>query len=472
VKHKIALGLLSTCSLLTAGCTITPETIDVERSLPNAYQNQPALNTSAEMTGEWWLGFEDETLTGLIESAQSENLDVLESLSQLKATYELTRAVRSDLFPTIDGFLDQRIGGVLTSGIDANYTGSTGAGLTFDPDITGRIKNRIAAADSDYVASELGVANLKRLIAEAVALQYIELRRAEARLALLESTLDLQQQTIEISEARFEAGLSPKLNVDRTRADLARTLSQQGTLISSRERAAYSLAVLTGNLPGSLALSETVSDDIPEFILGPNLAVPADLVRRRPDVRAAETRLQSELIRISIEKADLLPSLRLPGQLSAGFGDVSGSGDEIAFSLSALVDIPLFDFGRRQAEVDAQRARAESAAFAYRASVLNALQEVESALSQIEAIQWSLEQQMESVRASESAYEQLDALYREGLATFTDVLDTQRQLISGREAIVQTEANLAIAIISLYAALDAGCDDVELTACVSSPAAN
>ena len=467
MTHKLALGLLTACGLLTAGCTITPETVQIERSLPDGYDNAPDLTTSSEMTGEWWLGFQDDELSKLIKQAQSENLDILEALSQLQATYELTRAVRSDLFPTIDGFLNQRLGGVLTSGIDPNYTGSLGADLSFNTDLTGRLKNRLAAAETDYVAAELGVANLNRLISEAVALQYIELRRAEARLALLESTLELQQQTIEISEARFEAGLSPKLNVDRTRADLARTLAQPGSLQSSRDRAAYSLAVLTGQLPGNLDVNTSGTDDIPEFQTGPELIVPADLVRRRPDVRAAEARLESALILISVEKADLLPSLRLPGQLSAGFGDVSGSSDELAFSLSALLDIPLFDFGRRQAEVEAQRARAEAAAFAYRASVLSALQEVESALSQIEAIQWSLTQQLESVRASESAYEQLDALYREGLATFTDVLDTQRQLISGRESIVQTEANLAIAIISLYAALDAGCDDIELGACNS-----
>lgn len=460
-------GVIALLGLAGAACTITPEPVEVETALPSAYQTASVVPVSETHQADWWMGFDDPELTALIELAQTDNLDIQQTLTQLRATYALTEAIRSDLFPTFDGFLDNRLGSLLTSGIDPSFTGSLGASMSFDPDITGRNKNRLAAARADYLAAELGVSNLRRLIREAVALQYIELRRAGARLALLQTTLDLQQTTLEIVEARYAAGLSPKLDVDRTRADLSRTRAQQSLIQSNRQQAIYALSVLTGQMPGALTFSEAVSDEIPVFSAGAAVSLPADLVRRRPDIRAAEASLQADIIQISVEKADLLPSLRLPGSISAGYGDVSGSADEISLSLSALLDIPLFDYGRREAEVEAQRARAEASAIAYRSSVLSALQEVEGSLVQIQAIQQSLDLQLESVRSSEAAYDQLDALYREGLASFIDVLDAQRTLISSRESIVQTEANLASAIVSLYAALDAGCAEVAEGECIA-----
>ena len=452
-------------SAVCSACAIAPEQIAVETTLPSDYQTESVVQVSESSAADWWLGFNDPELSSLIELAQTDNLDIQETLTQLRATYALTKAIRSDLFPTFDGFLDNRLGSLLTSGIDPSLTGSLGASMSFNPDITGRNKNRLAAAQADYLAAELGVDNLRRLIREAVALQYIELRRAGARLALLQTTLDLQQTTLEIVEARYAAGLSPKLDVDRTRADYSRTRAQQSLIMANRKQAMYALSVLTGQLPGALEFDDALTDQIPTFSAGAAVSLPADLVRRRPDIRAAAANLESEIISIRVEKSDLLPSLQLPGSISAGYGDVSGSADEISLSLSALLDIPLFDYGRRQAEVEAQRARAKAAAIAYRSSVLSALQEVEGSLVQISAIQQSLDMQLESVRSSEAAYDQLDALYREGLASFIDVLDAQRTLISSRESIVQTEANLASAIVSLYAALDAGCSEVAESDC-------
>ena len=450
---------------LVSACQITPENISADVELPEAYQTGSTLQFDETLNGEWWLGFEDPVLNQLVDQAQADNLDVIEAVYLLAATYEQTQALRSDLLPTIDGFVNNQLGTLLTSGLDLTFTGSTGVGGTYNPDITGRLKNQISASDADFIASQFGIANLRRQLTQSIALQYVELRRAGARLALLESTLDLQRRTLEIVESRYAAGLSPKLDVDRTSADLARTEAQRSVFQANRKRAEFALSILTGQLPGELAFGSAKSDEIPVFDAGPSIALPADLVRRRPDIQAAEARLRAATIRISVEKADLLPSIRIPGQLSTGFGDVSGRADELALSLTAIVDIPIFDAGRRQSEVDAQRARAQAAASAYKASILSGLVEVESALAQVEALQITLERQLTAVASSEAAYQQLDALYREGLASFIDVLDAQRTLISSRESILQTEASLAIAIIQLYAALDVGCSDVDLAGC-------
>ena len=374
-------------------------------------------------------------------------------------------ASQSDLLPTLDAFVNNQLSGVIASGLDGNFSGSTGIGGTFDPDLNGRTAARIASVQAALESSALNTNDVRRLITRAVALQYIEFRRASARLALLESTLELQERTLQIVESRYRAGLSPKLDVDRTQADYARTAAQRSQIIAARRQAEFEIQRLMGEPSALDQITNPDRETIPQIQFVSDIGIPADLVRRRPDVRAAEADYRSALALIDAERADLLPSIRIPGQIQAGFGDVSGRADEIGYSLSALVDIPVFDFGRRQAEVDIQIARTELAALTYRATLLDALQEVEIALVNIEAIQETLEGQLRAVEASQAAYDQLDALYREGLASFIDVLDSQRTLISSRETIVQTEANLAAATVSLLAALDAGCEETGIVAC-------
>lgn len=448
-----------------SSCAFTPETGELSPALPVSYQTE--INEPAESVeiGRWWLGFDDPVLTSLIDAAQANNKTIEQSVVQIDLALTQTRAIRSDLFPTLDAFFTNQFSSPLTSGFDLTSTGSLGADASFTPDIYGRGQSRLDAAISDLQASALSASDVRRAITEAVALQYTQLRRAGARLELLQSTLDLQERTLEIVRSRYDAGLSPKLDVDRTSADLARTRAQKSLFEADRKQAEFGLAVLTGAPPGTELGISAPTNAIPDFQLNLSVGVPADLIRRRPDIRAAEARFLAELERVNVERADLYPTLRIPGQVRAGFGDVSGLSDEISYSISAMVDIPLLDFGRRQAEVDAQRVRVKSAALAYEIAVLNALQEVENALVDIDAIQKSRNEQLIAAESSTAAYDQLDALYREGLASFIDVLDAQRTLISSRESLVQTEANLAIAMIALYSALDIGCHDADLPGC-------
>ena len=463
LKSKTLLS--AACAALLSACTTAGTDIQANTDLPATFITEPGFDLTEQPEGEWWLGFDDPVLTGLMRSAQADNLDIASALSQLDIAIAQTAASRSDLFPTLDGFLNSEISGLLTSGLDADFSSSVGAGLAFDPDIMGQNSNRLNAVMSELNAAAFSLADVRRLVTQAVALEYVEYRRASARLSLLESTLDLQHRTLEIVEARYRAGLSPKLDVDRTEADLAQTQAQRSQYLADRLQSEYALQNLLGQPAQLDGIFSESSDDIPTLVNAAPIGIPADLVRNRPDVRAAEASLMSEISLVSVEQADLYPSLTLPGQIQVGLGDVSSTADDIGYSLGAQLDIPIFDFGRRQGEVDAQIARAQLAAITYRSTLLDALQEVESALVTIEAHRQTLVEQRRAVSSSQAAYDQLDALYREGLASFIDVLDAQRTLISSRESIVQTEASLAIATISLYSALDVGCGDVALAGC-------
>ncbi len=435
--------------LVVSGCVSGPDPVAPDPEAPASFENTIAL-PERPIREDWYLAFDDPVLAELAEAALANNLDLSAAMENLEVARANARAAGADLFPTLDAFVDNQISGTLSGGADANTTASGGLSAGFDPDIAGRNQRRLQAAEARVQAAALSTADLRRLIIEAVALEYISLRRAGARLALLDQTLELQARTLEIVSARFDAGLSPALDVDRAAADLARSRAQRGLLEADRKAAAYSLRVLTGASPRSDLFGAATDDRIPGFRGAPELGVPADLLRNRPDVGQAEALLIVEIALVGVEVADLYPSLRLPGTLTGRAG--SGS-DQVSFSIGALLDIPLFDFGRREAEIDAQEARARAALDNYRATLLKAQQEVETALVEVAAFRQQRRELEEAAARSQSAYDQLDALYREGLAGFIDVLDAQRTLIQIRQQLVETDAALASALTRLSAAL-------------------
>jgi multidrug efflux system outer membrane protein len=447
--------LLGICALLLCGCMVGPDPVAPELPLPAAFQT--SLDQPQEAAGgAWWQGFEDPVLEELVAAALARNLDLEAALADLEAAGALRRAERSDLFPVLDAFVDSQLSTVRLDGESETDTASQGGVvMVFDPDIFGRQRRGLQAAEASYAAAALSVDDLRRLVVRSVALRYIELRRAAARLELLDTALELQQRTLEIVQSRYRAGLSPKLDVDRSAADLARTRARRGPLIESLRTAEYALAVLLGEAPRQGLVPDMSVPRVPEYGSGPPIGVPAELVRRRPDVRAAEARFLAETAQIGVEMADLYPRLTLPGSLRADLNSASAIADRVTLNLTAVLDVPLLDGGRRRAEVEAQRANAAAVLADYEQTVLTALLEVESALVRISTLKDRQSRLNDSVTASRSAFEQLEALYREGLAGFIDVLDIQRTLITSQEAFLDSEAEVASAIVALYAALGA-----------------
>ena len=460
MKSSLSLPALFLCSgalLLSACKTVGPEPVAPVLATPSGFVNSDseAQGNETPETRPWWQDIKDETLTELISTALEQNFDIGIAVSNLVQARAGVKAFRSDLSPQFDGFVDSQLQGILAETGDGDGEGSLSAGGSFnyDPDISGRNRRSLQAAQARFEASAFNLSDIRRLTAAAIANQYIELRRAGARLVLLDSSLDIQSRTVEIVQARFDAGLTPALDVDRAAADLARTQAQRGLLNSSRETAGFALSVLIGEFPGSLNLGIPEDDIIPDFNRERQTGVPADLLRRRPDVRTAEKTLIAEIADIGVQEADLYPSLTLPGSIQIGDTTAGSTIAALTANIGAMIDIPLFDAGRRQAEVQIERAQAEAALFAYRRSLLGAVSDVESALVQIAALNERRVELNKAVDSSQSAYEQLDALYSEGLASFIDVLDAQRTLISSREALVENDANLALTKVSLYTAL-------------------
>ena len=320
LRTGIALFALSVGAL--SACAVGPDYERPELPVPDSFIStyRPALTAAPDEA--WWRGFDDPALTGLIDTAMAENNDIGIGVARLEEAEALIRAEGADFFPSIDGFVEsdasEQIGngsegdtdiaegdpdgeddgdptsdpdsGGFGGGFDAGGDGvSAGLAFSFVPDIFGGQRRGLEQARASAAAAAFSLEDVRRLTAAAVAERYVELRRTDARLALLDTSLDLQQQTLDIVTARAEAGLSADLDVRRAEADLARTRASRGDLAIAEADAAYALAVLIGRPPQETIVPPASEDDpIPSYAAGPPVGLPADLVRRLPDLRAAE----------------------------------------------------------------------------------------------------------------------------------------------------------------------------------------
>jgi multidrug efflux system outer membrane protein len=403
----------------------------------------------------WWHGFESAALNDLVETALERNPSLEAARQRLLAARAIVRAEESDFLPDISaqGGVD---GSIDDSGSTADFADLALGGI-WRIDLNGRLSAERAAALANADAAAYFVADQRRLLAAAVVSQYVEFKRTSARLVLLAQSADLQRQTLEIVQLRFEAGLSSNLDVRRAASDLARTLAQRGPLVLARTRAANALSVLVGDVPEPL---DPVDSDsaVPRFVRGPGIGVPADLLRRRPDLLVAEAEIARAAANVGIERADLAPSFTLQGLVSAGQGGIDDLFTSALASLGAALDWPVLDGGRRRAEVDVAERNLDAALADYRQTLLTSLSEAEGAFVAIEAAQDRLVELDKAVTESEAAFEQSNALYREGLATLFDVLDVQRQLISAREAVLDARSALAQAYVGLFTAVGSPTD--------------
>lgn len=451
----IARLCLVPCFAVLAACATTaPEPpghadIALPADYAASYRPPPGVGEA------WWEGFGEPELDRLVAQALAANLDIAATRQRLLGARARLQAERSDRIPSLDGSADA---GLDLDADDLADSLSLGVGAFFDPDISGRLSAEVQAAAARAQAADYLVADRRRLVAAAVTREYIELRRTGERLRLLEQSTDLQERTLRTVTLRFEAGLSANLDVRRAAADLARTMAQRGVLELQRAQAAHSLAVLTGQVPAGVPAVAEMAAGIPRFAGGQPRGLPADLLRRRPDLLAAESGLVEAAANVGIERSDLLPSLTLSGRALIGDGSISGIVSDFLAGIAAALDIPLLDGGRRRAEILAAETELAARFDEYRQSTLIVMAEVEDALTGIDAYSRRGGDLALAIEESERAYEQSDALYREGLATLFDVLDSQRQLISSRESLIDSEAALAASIVALYEAVGAPTD--------------
>ena len=442
-----------------AACAVGPDYRRPELAPPPAWrgadvtqQLDPSLTLAA-----WWERFEDPLLTALVERAARANLDVRVATARVREAEALEGVAGADRWPAL-GAAGEAVGGTGREPSEALGFLS----LFWEVDLFGRIRRSVEAARADRDAAVDDRRAVLLAVVADVATTYIRLRGLERERAAVRGNLAAQRETLDLTDAQARVGLASDLDVDRARALAAGTAAELPPLEASVAAAEHRLAVLLGEPPAALAAALRTGAPIPPAPAALVVGVPADLLRRRPDVSRAERELAAATARIGAAEAELYPRLTLVGSVGLRSDDVAAMAAGSDFgSLGPGVEWPIFAGGRILANVEAQGARAEQARARYEQAVLRALEEVESALARHAREQVRRRDLAAALEAQREATELARRLHANGLAPFLEVLDDERELLAAESLLARSETSVATSLVELFAALGGGWERAE-----------
>ena len=458
----VGLGLLSL--LGGAGClSVGPDYHAPETAAPEAWQT-PA-GESSDTLAEWWTIFNDPALAGLVEDVRGQNRDLAAAAARMEAFAASYGMARADGFPAVGaqgaaGWDRQservHVPKEYAATDNPSWLYQAGFSASWELDLWGRVRRSIESAKGQLDASLEDWRNLQVMLQAQVASEYIGLRMNQQRLAFAEENINLQEETLQVVQGRYDAGLTGELDVRQAEMNLAATMAQVPALKSQIEEALNALCFLTGRLPGSLdALRE--AGEVPMAAVLPGI-LPAELLRRRPDIRSAERSLAAQTAKIGVAKADFFPALALNGTfaLAATEGGELFSSAAQDFNVGPSLTWSIFNAGKVRNHVRAEEASTRAALATYEKTVLAAYQECENALAAYVNEAKRLASLQDAVKAAGQSVELVTELYRSGLANFQNVLDMQRQLSSYQDALAQSLGQSAAGLVAVYKAFGGG----------------
>ncbi len=419
-----------------------------------------ATEASDDSLAQWWSALQDPTLQSLIDRAMKGNLDLRRATAVVREARARRGIVDADRFPTVTtsgiiGFQrgSDRMGkaanfGLFSAGFDAGW----------EIDVFGRVRRSIEAADANLEATqELLRDTLVSLLAE-VAINYVEVRRYQAQLAIAEKNLKVQEDSYKLASERFAAGLTTRLDVDQASYSVADTKSRIPALRIRLEQAKNRLAVLLGENPGTLSEALKGDGKIPVGPVEIAVGVPADTLRRRPDVRQAERILAARTAAVGVATAAKYPRFSLAGTIGYEMitkGNPLSLGNVVG-SLGGSALHTVFDASRIRQNIEVQNALQEQALVDYESAILLALEEVENALIAYADEQLRRRSLLDASEAAGKALELVRTNYAAGLVDFQPVLESQRSLLSFQDQLAQSAAAVTSNLIRLYKALGGG----------------
>ena len=461
-----ALALELTLLLLLAGCaTVGPDYVSPEVSAPPKWTAELEGGLTAKPVempalANWWSTLNDPILTSLVERAIESNLDLREARARLREARARRVISKADRFPTIDAAGSAKLnrGSEETGGGIERKLYTAGFDADWELDLFGGKQRAVEAAEAELQASEEDLRDvLVSLLAE-VALNYVEVRSFQTRLSVAQANLEAQKETYDIAQWRFQAGLTTQLDVEQALYNLEQTRSQIPGLQIGLEQAENRLAVLLGQQPGSLKDDLAEDKPIPVTPLEVVVGVPADVLRRRPDVRRAERKLAAQTALIGVATADLYPRFSLLGSIgleALSLGNLF-SADSRTHSVGPAVTWPLFDAGTIRSKIEVRSALQEQALIQYEAAVLTAMKDVENALVAYAQEQRRRQSLVEATQAAQRAVDLAQSQYSSGLIDFSNILVAQQSLLSLKDQLAVSESDITSNLITLYKALGGG----------------
>lgn len=453
-------------ALLVCGCTAGPDyrpPAAANLGVPSAFA-PPLTRTGADPTSlapadlaAWWRQFNDPLLTDLVGRATAGNLQIAQSLARLAQARESRVQAGADLLPTVNGSTGASRNFTHGSGVSRGTTDlSLGSDASWQVDLFGGLRRGLEAAHANEAAARFDLEGVRASVAAEVATNYIDARLAQARLQIARSTLSTQDDNVQIAAWRVQAGLVSSLDVEQARAQRAQTAAGIPLIESSYVQAVARLGILTGQAPGALRAEMEAVEPIPRGPRDIAIGIPADTLRRRPDVRSAERQLAAATARIGVAQASLFPALSISGNLNTDAASIGNLGSLLTGGLFARLAQTIFDAGRHRSEVRSSRAGADLAFANYKQTVLSGLEDVENAEQALEAAKARQAQLAILQDASNNAAVYARSQYRSGLIDFLTLLQSEQSLLSARDQLASAQADQSRALVQLYLALGGG----------------
>jgi len=450
-------------ALLLAACAVGPdyESPEAPKLLGDAFSKieDPAFRPGEADLVTWWTVFEDPQLNDLIRRAEKGNLDLAISISRVseaRARLGFSKAGRS---PQIGFGGDVQQASSFQTGFQSRTVSSVSADVSWEFDVFGRISRQIEAATAAYEASEEDQRDVQVTLFAEVARAYLAVRGLQMQLQAAQNNIESQERIVELTRARFDAGLSSDLDVTQSEGVLASSRAQVPTLRINLAREINTLGVLLGQNPTSLHEELAQPKPIPAPPIQVTVGIPGDLLRQRPDIRAAERQLAAQTAEVGVATADLYPTFGINASLGLqGVGNGIFDAANNSFALGPSMRWNVFDGGRIRSQIDVADARVDQALLLYERAVLNAIEEVETSMTtfveqrvRVEAVELAAASARKALRLS-------TGLYKDGLIGFQDVLDSQRQLFVQESSVATARSQASQSLVMLYRALGGGWD--------------
>jgi NodT family efflux transporter outer membrane factor (OMF) lipoprotein len=466
--------------LLAGGCTVGPNYKRPDLPTPSAWNEarQSGIETTSGDLTRWWMEFDDPLLNSLVDRAVRSNLDLRMAQARIREARATRAVAAAGAWPTLgtsasykrnrssqNAFAIAPQGGSGGSGgggsgggdLDQNFY-KAGFDASWEIDVFGGTRRSVEAADASVEASVENLRDTLVTLLGDVARNYVDLRGFQQRLSVARANLKTQQDTLELTRVRFQAGLASDLDVAQAEAEVNTTAAQIPVLESSLKSAMYSLDLLLGLEPGSLAGELNTDAAIPRLPSKVLVGLPSELLRRRPDIRGAERQFAAATAQVGAAMADLFPKFSLTGE--GGLQSISASnwftGGSRFWTIGPTISWPIFDAGKIRANIEIRNAQQEQALYQYEKTVLAAFGDVESSLVNYSQEQARYRSLVSAVAANRRALEMANELYVRGLNSFLNVLDAQRSLYATENDLAQSEATMAANLVALYKALGGG----------------
>lgn len=482
MNNMIARGVAPLVAALLLTACATPDFIQPAVETPTAFRNlqqpavaevagiegarwKPAQPAERQARGQWWLAFDEPALTALIERASANNAKLAVAASRVRQARAIAGIAAADRAPQVGvgigaqrarpSPLDLKLPQGAPTQPSTSYTASLSA--SYEVDLFGRVAAGVAAARSDAATQEAHYRSVLLALQADVAQTWFRLRALDAELATVARTVDLREESVKLTQRRFDLGDIGEFDLARARTELATARAEAIGLQRQRASAEHALAVLLGQ-PAS------------QFVAGPSpllagatlpaipAGLPSALLERRPDIAAAQRAMEAANARIGVARSAMFPALTI----SAAGGGVGGAMSEVfrwssrSWVLGLLSSMPLIDGGRNRANVEASYAVLEESVGAYRQSVLTAFAEVEDSLAGLRILAGQARQIEAALASARRSANLAQKLYEAGRSSYLDLLDAQRNLALVERTAVQLRGQRAITTVGLIRALGGG----------------